>query len=135
MSALRFAALLCLALLPASASAASWSPFASGQFDVGSPVAAAAFDACSGRSWGVGAQEGLDSNCFDVPPQFQGRKFALSIRAEGMFMGHSLCFFDASWQISTCTAATMGFVPPWAAHASMSASGGTNIRWTLYGFA
>ena len=134
MRTLRFALLLCLALLPATASAASWTPIASGQFDVGSPVAASAFDACSARTWGVTASDGVDSNCFDVPQEARGRKFQLYVRAEGAYLGHSLCFFDAGWQISQCTDRTMGFVPSWAAHGSLSATGGTNVRWTLYAF-
>ena len=125
------AAALLLVLLPATA-AAGWVPFASGHFDVGSPVAANAFDACVSRTWGTDAQDGLDSNCFDVPRDHRGRKYALYVRADGAYFGHNLCYFTADWSYSACTDATQGVIPSWAAHASMSATGGTNVRWTMY---
>lgn len=132
MRSLRLVPALLLVLLPVTASAA-WIPFASGHFDVGSPVAANAVDACVARSWGMDTQEGFDSNCFDVPREHRGRKFSLAIRSDGAFLGHSLCWFTADWSYSTCTDGTQGTVPSWAAHASIAATGGTDIRWTLYG--
>lgn len=136
MHALRAPSLLALTiLLPATASA-GWVPFAAGEFEVGSPLAASAADACLSRAWGTeSVQDGVDSNCFDVPREHRGRKFYVVLRWEGALLGHNLCFFNKDWSYSSCVQTTQGTIPSWAEHASMSATGGTNIRWTLYAYA
>lgn len=133
MRALAF--LVLLVLLPGTASAAEWVTIAQGKFVVGSPVAMVLFDACSARTWGVDASDGVDSDCFDIPAVHAGREFSFRFWGEQPLMGVSLCFFDASWRVSECVESSNGVIPTWAAHASVSAMGGTDIRWRLNAWA
>lgn len=124
-------ALLSLLLLLPTASAA-WTLVAQGGFPVGSPHTLV-WDACTGRTWGIEAENGLDSSCFDIAPLYRNHPYQIRWGENNeLVLATSLCFFTDDWSFSLCQESDFGAIPGWAAHASISTATGRNVEWRMY---
>lgn len=98
-----------------------------GEFALGSPSGFLLMDACGNPS-----QEGLDSNCFDLPDVLADGQYSTVILAsETPYLERATCFYLEDASFSQCNTSR---IPWWADKVSISTLGGTNVEWIFSAF-